>query len=272
MTDPREHARLFDALPTDIPELCEVVQGLLLHIFWAERYGIELSEERKQEVNIRQVDRRLARILEMDSRPLTVARALEKRLVSNCRDFATMLCAILRHQGVPARARCGFGMYFLAGRGEDHWVCEYWKADQQRWMMVDAQLDGLQREALHIQFDPFDVPQDQFWTGGRAWLVCRAAQADPDHFGIFDMHGMGFIRGDLIRDLAALNKMELLPWDCWGLISKKDQDLTVEDIALLDRIAELTLAGNEVFPEVRSIYENDARLCVPPDYERAVGG
>ena len=40
MTNPGEHAGLFDGLPAAIPALCQVVQGLLLHIFWAERHGI----------------------------------------------------------------------------------------------------------------------------------------------------------------------------------------------------------------------------------------
>ncbi|HEC35459.1 MAG TPA: hypothetical protein ENI39_02870 [Anaerolineae bacterium] len=79
-TDPGEHARLFDGLPTEIPDLCQVVQSILLHIFWAERYGVELSEERKQEVNIRQVAHMLARIREMDGRPLAFARPPNERI------------------------------------------------------------------------------------------------------------------------------------------------------------------------------------------------
>ena len=49
MTDPGECATLFDGLPTEIPELVEVVQGLSLHLHWAERYGVTLSGERKEE-------------------------------------------------------------------------------------------------------------------------------------------------------------------------------------------------------------------------------
>jgi hypothetical protein len=112
MTDPGEQARLLDGLPSEIPALCQVVQGLLLHIFWAERYGVKLSDERKQEVQIRSVARKLVRIRELADWPLAVPRPPEKKLAGNCRDFALMLCAILRHQGVPARARCGFGTYF----------------------------------------------------------------------------------------------------------------------------------------------------------------
>jgi hypothetical protein len=94
--------------------------------------------------------------------------------------------------------------------------------------------------------------------------MCRAGQADPDNFGIFDMHGLWFIRGDLVRDLASLSKMELLPWDGWGLIAREDKDLSAEDMALLDRAAALTLAGDEAFSEMRALYDSEARLHVPP--------
>ena len=266
MTDSGEHAALFDGLPTEIPALCQVVQGVLLHIFWAERYGVTLSEERKQEVNIRPVAQKLARIRELDDRPLTVARPLEKKLVGNCRDFSVLLCAILQHQGVPARARCGFGAYFLPNHYEDHWICEYWNARLARWVMVDAQLDAFQREVLEIKFDPCDVPRDQFLVGGKAWHVCRAGQADPEAFGIFDMHGLWFIRGDLVRDLLALNKVEILPWDGWGLIARRDEELSADDLTLLDHVAELTRVDDPPFAEVRALYEGDDRLRTPPEY------
>jgi len=263
MTDPGEQGDLLGGLPTQVGALCEIVQGILLHIFWAERYGVTLSEEREQEVQIRSVAHMLARIRQLDDRPLTTARSLEARLVGNCRDFATLLCGLLRHQGVPSRARCGFGAYFELGQYEDHWVCEVWRAGEERWALVDAQLDAFQCQALEIQFDPCDVPRDQFLVAGKGWQWCRTGQADPERFGIFDMHGMWFIRGNLLRDLASLNKIELLPWDGWGLTEKEDQDLSEEHLALLDRVAALTLGGNEVFPEVRAVYEGDARLCVP---------
>jgi hypothetical protein len=264
MTDPQEQASLLAGLPTDMAALCQVVQGLLLHMMWAERYGVQLPPERRQETEIRHVAQKLQRIQELDARPLTVARPLERRVVSECRDFSTLLCAMLRHRGVPARARCGFATYFLPDHYEDHWVCEYWKSDEQRWVMVDAQLDQFQRQVLGIQFDPLDVPPDGFLPAGKAWLLCRAGQADPDKFGIFDMHGLWFIRGDLVRDVAALNKMELLPWDIWGLIGKEEQDISPEDMALLDQVAALTVADNRAFPALRALYETDARLRVPP--------
>lgn len=267
MTDPHELAPLLNGLPRDIPSLVQVVQGLLVHVFWAERYGLALSEERKGEVQMRTLPQKLRRLRELDDHPLSMARPLEKRLVGNCRDFTVLLCALLQYQGVPARGRCGFGVYFLPGHYEDHWVCEYWEAELQRWVLVDAQLDAFQREAMHIPFDPLDVPRDQFITGGKAWQMCRSGQEDSDRFGIFEWHGLYFVRGDLIRDFLALNKIEILPWDDWGLMAGPEQTLTAGDAAILDRMAALTLAGNEAFDEMRALYDNDPRLHMASDWQ-----
>ncbi len=264
MTDPREHAPLFAALPRDLASLCQIVQGVLIHIFWAERYGVQLADERKTETQIRSVARKLTRLLELDPRPLTEARALDRKLVGNCRDFTVLLTALLRHQGVPARARCGFARYFMPGKHEDHWVCEYWNATEQRWVLVDAQLDEFQQQALRIRFSPLDVPRTMFLPGGKAWQMCRAGQANPDKFGILDMHGLWFVRGDLVRDVAALNKMELLPWDGWGLIEEEAQNISAEENAFLDRVAELTQGDVPQFDAVRALYASDERLRVPP--------
>lgn len=122
MTDPKEHGELLDTLPTEISELCAVVQGLMIHTYWAKRYGIDLPEERKKEVNIRSAAYMIDRIQELSDLPLIEKRPLEKRIAGTCRDFSTLLCAMLRHKGIPARARCGFGRYFTPDSYEDHWI------------------------------------------------------------------------------------------------------------------------------------------------------
>ena len=144
MTDPGPQVKLLEDLPVGIADLCKIVQGTTVHIFWAKRYGISLSLQRQAEVQLRSLERRLKRMEELDPRPLTEIRPLDRKIVGNCRDFSLLLVSILRHQGVPARARCGFGTYFLPDHYEDHWVCEYWNATQGRWVLVDAQLDEFQ--------------------------------------------------------------------------------------------------------------------------------
>ncbi len=268
MTDPGPRAALLDGLPSEIPALVKTIQGFMVHIFWAEAYGLQLTDERKSEVNLRRVECQLARLLELDPRPLTEARSPERRLVGNCRDFSVMLTAILRHQGVPARARCGFGTYFLPDHFEDHWVCEYWNAEQVRWILVDAQLDALMLEKLPIDFDPLDVPRDRFIVGGQAWQLCRSGQEDPQKFGIFEWHGMAFVAGDLLRDFLALNKIEILPWDGgWGYLNPSLAE-SVEagtDFGPLDHLAALTLGGDAAFDEIRTLYANDPELHAPEE-------
>ncbi len=263
ITDPHEYAALFDGLPTNIPALCKVVQGLLIHVFLAEEMGARLSEERKQELNLRMVAKQLARIQEFDPRPLTEPRPIDQRLVCNCRDFSVMLTAMLRHQGVPARARCGFATYFKGNSYEDHWVCEYWNAAQGRWVMVDPQLDEFQRGLFHIKFDTWDMPRGKFIPGGLAWQMCRVGDADPNRFGILTLRGLWFVRGDLVRDFAALNKMELLPWDGWGIMGQPHEEIAEKDNMRLDEVAGLTLADNRSFDALRDLYEHDESLRVP---------
>ena len=272
ITRPGNLASLFDDLPGDVASLARVVQGLVLHIFWAERYGVSHAPERKTEVQLRYVERQLKRIRELDPRPLAETRTPEARLVGNCRDFSVLLTAMLRHKGIPARARCGFASYFEPDFGVDHWVCEYWNDTEGRWILVDAQLDAFQVGALRVGFDPLDVPRTEFLVGGRVWELCRTAQADPEKFGIFDMKGMWFIRGDFVRDVAALNKVELLPWDAWGAMNRRDVDLTEADLAELDRLAALTAGDVPELAEVRRSYEADPRWRVPPTIQSYVDG
>jgi hypothetical protein len=262
ISNPGKFLQQFANLSLEIAELCQIVQGFLLHIYWAEKYGVTPPETRRAESGIRHVENMLARGLEIDPSPLSKTRSLEKRLIVNCRSFSVLLCALLRSQGVPSRTRCGFANYFVAGRHEDHWVCEYWDRARQRWILADAQLDELQCQALQIPFNPLDVPRDQILVGGQAWQLCRSQQADPQTFGIFDMSGLWFVRGNLVRDIAALNKMPLLPWDGWGLIEGQDEDISPKDLAFLDQIATASVADID-YPTIRALYTSDPRLRVP---------
>ena len=272
ISDPGDFGSILDNLPSNIAESVKLIQGLILHLHWTEKYGVVPSNERRDESNLRFVSKQLKWITNTNKDSLKIPRPPEERLLGTCRDYSVFLCSVLRHQGIPARARCGFGTYFTPGKYEDHWISEYWDADEDRWVMVDAQLDQLQCDTLKIEFDPLDIPPGQFITGGKAWQMCRTEQADPNKFGIFDMHGLWFVRGNLVRDLASLNKMELLPWDCWALSSGDDGDLLEEDFLLLDRAAHLSQPENFSLSEIQSIYQTNKKLFVPPIISSFTGG
>jgi hypothetical protein len=261
------HANEFRAFPSDLAARCEVIQGLLIHRDIAPwLYNLKLSEAQRDDAHTRPIAQMLARIHALDDRPLTYARDPEHRMPAVCRHFTLMLTSILRTNGIPARSRCGFGAYFTPGKFEDHWVCEYWNAAQSRWILVDAQLDAIQRKALDIRFDPLDVPRDAFIIAGDAWHKCRSGRADASRFGLsyINESGLWFIAGNVVRDFASLNRAEGLPWDVWGMMEIGDASLTDERKALLDRVSALSLAGDDAFPEIRKLYESDDRLRMPP--------
>ena len=267
MTDPAAYASALCELPRDIAKLCEIIQGLVIHRDMAPfAYDVTFSEERRNDAHIRPLADILRRIRALEDHPITIARERQKRFAGVCRHFSLMLCGILREQGIPARARCGFGAYFNQGKFEDHWVCEYWNANQSRWIMVDAQLDAVQKRLFKPDFDTLDVPHDRFIIAGDAWQMCRSGRAESDRFGLSHvpgLKGMWFIAGNLLRDLASLNRAEMLPWDVWGLVPKDDASW-LDDKSLLDRVAAVTIAGDDSFAQVRATYEGDDRLRVPP--------
>jgi len=263
LTSPGKYASAFAVLPADVAALTEVTQGLIVHEYMTRAYGFELPPERRATVHLRPVETLLGQILAEDGRPLTTPRGPASRLAGNCRHYTVLAVAMLRAQGIPARARCGFGDYFGSGAFEDHWVCEYWNDS---WRLADAQLDGVLREAMGIDFDVLDVPRDRFLTAGDAWRRCRAGDDDPARFGFSALNQGGYwwIAGNLVRDVAALNNMEMLPWDVWGAMPAPDEPA---DTDLFDRLAALTA---EPDADLTARYQSDARLTVPGTVYNAV--
>jgi len=263
ITDPGRHHHLYAALPHDIPGLCAVAQGLILHTYLAPHYGVTPSEERRrEEMNLRTVEERLDRVLELNDAPLTVARVPEERVVGTCRDYALLLCSFLRHQGVPARARNGFDTYFTPNFMGDHWICEYWHTDQDRWVQVDAQVDAVQKENFSLRFDTTDLPKGKFLYAGDVYLRALGGKVDPNRCGIGELRGLWFIRGNVIRDFMALNKLEVLPWDGNELMGSENTELE----PLIKEVARMTADPMTPIDDLRAIYEEHPQFRMPPEW------
>lgn len=250
-----------DGLPGGIAELAFLTRNLIIHRGEGERFGYAVPEDRThQDAESRYMTELLRIVRERSDRPLTERRAPGERFVGTCRDFALLLCSLLRATGTPARVRCGFETYFLDGWHGDHWVTEYRLPDGS-WRLVDPQLtDG----SYDVPFDPLDVPRDRFLVAGDAWRMCREGRADPRTFGVSwieSLKGLWYVRGNLLRDLAALNGVEVLPWDEWGVdaLPESDAVLSEADLALADAVA---AAGSE--EEWRLLYD-DRRLRAPDE-------
>ena len=233
LTEPGNYARQFADLPLDLPELCRFIQGIVLHADWAAAYGI--------------ADAGLSRATLPVAERMKLAEVLlpAKKTTGTCRDFALLLCSLLRQHSVPARVRCGFATYFTSNPFEDHWVCEYWNEADGRWALADAQIDELQRNHLRIDFDTTDLPPGKFFNAGQTWSMWRAGKADAMGFGQGEARGAWFLRVNLMRDQLSLQKRETSDWDAWRALSVADKVLSDEDLAECDRIAEVT---NDTIP------------------------
>jgi hypothetical protein len=79
-------------------------------------YELKLSSDKRNLANIRPVARIIEEIERRNAKPLRETRVPLERMPCVCWHFSSFTAAILRKQGVPARARCGFGAYFNPGR------------------------------------------------------------------------------------------------------------------------------------------------------------
>lgn len=266
MTSAGKYAGWLGTLPRELPALVRAIQGIQIHEQLVRLYGVTVPESRTPEVHLRRLEHMLGAMHARDSRPLAETRKPDQRAIGVCRHFTVLLVGALRAQGHRVRARVGFASYFNPPQYEDHWVGEYWNTAQKRWILVDAQLDEVQRKAMKIDFDPLDVPHDRFVIAHDAWTRTRRGEIEDKRFGFspLSLTGSWFIASSLVRDAAALNGIEVLPWDVWSGMAQPNLDITPEQLAYYDRLAKLTAAPDEHARELRQLFETDAKLRPGP--------
>ncbi len=239
-TDPGDYGSLFADLPKTIPEICQVIQGVFLD--YRERYKYPIVNERLLDTNSRYVKAVLKAVLALDKSPLTTARPEENRFTATCSDYANLFCSILRYQGVPARKRVGFVDC-------NSWeIVEYW--DGSAWK----------------QIDPSGLTEGTFVSAAEAWQACRSGKTDPAPFAgdsNAKLKGMDILRTNLMLDLAAMMKAELLNWDRYGWMMRPLEDFSDKAWEILDKAAELLLAADQDLDAVSALYEAQEGLQVP---------
>jgi excinuclease ABC subunit A len=261
ISDPGRLAELYRDLPDTPDELAAVVQGLLMHKQGVGYYNLTLNSIQRSEAQLRTVEQRLVRMREIDPSPLAAAREPQFRQIGVCRDFALLHVSMLRHREIPARMRVGFAKY-LDPQGPmhiDHWIVEYWDPGEERWILTDPQIDPVFREQMGIETDNTRLVYGQdFYLAGQAWQLARAGQARPGFFRFNGKwKGMPCIRGNMLHDFQAVNRLELTVFDYWDDLSlKSETNLTVEDKALLDQIAALTVDVDGRFDELVGLFDD----------------
>jgi hypothetical protein len=116
-------AAVLEPVPAHPVDVCRLVPGLVLHPFEAADLGLDAGRLAGRQ--IRPASAIIRAVLALDPGALDRPREPRRRLIGTCRTFVVLSCALLRHRGIAARARCGFGTYFQPGLGLDHWITEW---------------------------------------------------------------------------------------------------------------------------------------------------
>jgi hypothetical protein len=250
-SDLGRHRDQLPGLPADPEALSAIVRGLLIHDYTAKVQGLRFSAERMSQKETVGAEAILDNVIGIDDAPLDRERPVEQRMFGFCYHFALLHCALLRATGTPARIRCGFAGYFAAQLWIDHWVVEYWNGS--RWILTDPQTGRS------------NLTDHDFQDGVTAWNLCRDGASQSDAYGNGELWGWDELRGSLINDVAALNKVEVAGWYWCDRLQVKPVDQPHDELdKSLDVLAGLAAAAESV-EEIRKCFDRYPELKPPAD-------
>jgi len=232
MTDPGEYAQMYDGLPESLSALCYLIKRQFVHPAILKEYPDVLPEgSENEDTKFITVQQMLEGLLERNPLGLVMDRPPDERLLVSCRYHVLLLISIMKHRGIPARARVGFAPYLNAeGKSGCHWICEIWTPSEQRWMFVDPDIKRV------------DFPRHEFELAGNAWLKARKGLIQPELYGLGEWRGLSCIRGELCQDFASILGFEYVYWDGPPLYHLRMETIKQKHLELLDTIAHLLQA------------------------------
>ncbi len=251
-TDPGPLAFMFEDLPESYDDLCETIKKQFIHPVEIGPYRDILPKERYYEDSVYlTVNDMLAGLMGYDSSGFTPDRRPQDRLVVACVHHALMFTSVLRQRGIPVRMRFGYAPYigreFGVDLGVGHAICEVWDEAGSRWMYVDPD-----REMV-------DFSRDDFECASESWQKLRRDDYEPKWYKSAFFKGEQSILDLLRLDLLYALKEEpmyfdgppVAPYDIPEL-----DDLTSDELATLDRIAELMKNPGAHLEELRRLKES----------------
>lgn len=243
-SDPGKNADMYEDLPDDAEEVCKILQGICLDFYVIYKYPIQ--NERWLETNNRYAEDILSVIRRIDSNTLTQERPVNMRFIASDSHFCTLFCSIMRSKGIPARKRVGVSP--RDGRFYTYEICEYWDKEAQEWKKADPAGKGY-----------------EFIPAARAFMDVHARRTVPEQYFTDDRQGMRNIIADVVLDLAALNKQELLSWDRYGIMNEDPIEYLDYFRTVLDTVAEVSLKYDDDLEKIQAAYASDTRLQVPSE-------
>jgi hypothetical protein len=203
----------------------------------------------------------LSELYRRDERGFVANRKPKDKLVVTCRFVSILVASILKSKGIPARVRSGNASYFDMGElGDisiDHWINQYWKENENRWVTIDV--DG--SLSLNDDFDPYDMPTGKFDFPADAWLGIRSERLDPNHFrNTKPEKGSIVVLWSLFYDFHSLMNNEIIciygPAGGYGN-DEKFRNLSKEELEKIDNLAKLMQDPDENFDKLMKIWETE---------------
>jgi hypothetical protein len=234
-TDPGKYKYLYKDLPDSISEICEIINHTIIHPVKVDQFT-GLKNTKREDDKFQDIEDILAELVKRNSGGLTMNRKPEERIILACGHFARMLASIMKYKGIPARVRVGFASY-LSPAGEnkhvDHWICEIWNQKENRWMLVDPDIQMI------------DFERNKFELANDTWINARCNKINPEKYGYYEWWGLGYIKGNLCHDFFACLNEELIYWEGPEIFFKDIDKLDKNELELLDSIAELLISSEK---------------------------
>lgn len=238
-TDPGSYQELYAPLPKTVPEICSVVQGLFLD--YRERYKYPIVNERLLCMHARTANAVIKFVLSWNKSPLAEARPDPDRFLAATSDYANLFVSMARNAGIAARKRVGFV------NNESFEQAEYYDEAEKQWKLID----------------PSGLAEGDFVPAAQVWQACRSGKLDPNQFSSATDKGMPLVLANLMLDVAAVNKRELLIWDRFSWSLRPLDEFSDRAWNTLDKAAGLLLAGDEGLEELQALYDREEGLQVP---------
>lgn len=269
----KEFAR---ALPDDINELCMLQRMQIIHpivlkdegvrnskaSFWGDMTKISAARFDFEDELFPAAIGMLNELLRKNSN-YTTDRAAEDKIHVTCRGQAVLLAAVLKVKGYPARVRSGFAPYIrYDGINYDHWVTEYYNEDEERWVIVDADIHCCEHE---LDFDDNDIPRDKYIFGAEAYLGMRNKSFQDGEIYYASVPatlGMKAALRALFYDYHCLMGDEVLFNNVPRYLEDKGFDLAEEEYLELDRLARMMLFPDENFDKLLDIWNSELKYRI----------
>lgn len=242
-TDPGKNVQMYEGLPVSVSEICKAVAGITLD--FNERWKYPIQNERWLETNNRYVDEFLDSIKALDKNsPLTAERPEDLRMMTSVSHVASLCVSMLRHVGIPARKRVGFiqdGDEF-----DTYEIVEYYDKADDSWKTADPNGKGA-----------------EFISASQAYQDVKAGKTEAVKYTNEDSIGIEIVIANLILDLAAVNKKEMLSWDRYGWMVRPVADYSDRAWEILDQVADLLANDDRNIEALETAYNSEEGLMIP---------